>query len=76
MEQALRSPYLKNWSWDPNHNNNWYNYDPPSPETFMLFDELIRGSDKYHLEANFPLPDTRFQVDFMTGIRVYRRTSF
>ena len=76
MEQALRSPYLKNWSWDPNHNNNWYNYDPPSPETFMLFDELIRGSGKYYLEADFPLPDTRFQVDFMTGIRIYRRTSF
>lgn len=72
MLEALRSPKLKNWTWDPNYKTDWFGNIPPSPETFRLFDELIQETGEYRLEEYFP-PGTGFEVDFIGGVLIYRR---
>ena len=74
MMFALQSPKLKDWTWDPNYKTDWFGNVAPSPETFRLFDELVRGDGEYRLEADFTFsPD--FYVDFISGVRIFRRVT-
>lgn len=74
MDQALRSPKLKDWVWDPKYAADWYNRQIPSPETFKFFDKLIHETGEYRREIAFRPPSNRFQFEFCdVSVLIYRR---
>jgi 4-amino-4-deoxy-L-arabinose transferase-like glycosyltransferase len=74
MMNALQSPKVNNWIYDPNYKTDWFGNIAPSPETFKLFDELIGETGQYRVEEYFTFtPD--FEVDFIAGVRIYRRVT-
>ncbi len=80
MRQALNSPKLKNFTWDPQHNIDWWEYRTPSPDLFKLFYELVYETGEYRLEVDFEPTDSYPELplvslpDFAMGTRIYRRT--
>lgn len=78
MRERLLSPKLKNWTWDPEHKIDWWDYSPPPPEVFKLFDEVINGNG-YYLRVEFAPTDGYPQLsflsapDFASGILIYQR---
>jgi hypothetical protein len=73
MVPALQSPALRpGYRWDPSQINGWYLHEPPAPEIFRFFDELLSGSTYVPL-FNFE-PVIRLESDFAPPtIHLYRR---
>lgn len=75
IEQALRSPkLLPGYRWDPRHNADWFLSAPPSPDVFLLYDEILHRPTAYRLAAVFKTP-LLAPIEFPPPeIRIYRLT--
>ena len=75
IEAALESEHIDDqYNWDPQHNDWWYRYSPPSPRMLAFYDEMLNGYS-YTLVASFERPLRMLPAAEFSGgeIRVYER---